>query len=513
MATAHPLPVRCARTSASVEECRQGRKSGVHSGPGSASRRRGSAAGGGVWARSVVVAVLVLLVLVVPHHRLVLWLTDALLVKYWKELAFALACLAFATAVLRRGTLTRAERRGVLLAAPFVLAVLARIVVGLLRQEDRYLLLVGGGSHVYYVPVFLLAIYLLETSRRGPVRQVERVLRWGLVVTSLAVLLSVADQFLHISGIFDPFPGRRSRWMVGADAELWRSLGTYQSPMILGMITGTGFLLCLYLLVTRLAERPRPWRELAGPGVLGGLHLLGLYLTFSRGPLVATACGAAVIGLFRGKGLDPRRLSLGWRKVAAGTAGAVAAIALVIILLPPALQRHLGSIFDWSGDQHNVTRLERMAIGFEYFREAPWIGQGVGTAQGRLSNYRFRELGEDYFFTNPESQFLTWAAEGGLLLLLPALLVMGFMLHTAFAMASPEQRTAVRRLGVLFLGLQAALYSQALIMPILNGRTFQLGFWSLFGVLVVFRDELRRPSPEGADPDGGAGRRPRSTER
>lgn len=450
--------------------------------------------------RPIVAVVLVVLLLGVPHHRVAVWASDALLVKHWKELLFAFGFLVYGFAVYRRGGLTRGERRALLVAGPFVLVVLVRLAVGALRGEDGYLLFVGGGNLVYYVPVSLLALYLLETSDRSPVQQVERALRWVLIATTLAAVLSILDNLLHFSGHFDFFGRQGVESRLDYDASIWRSSATYQSPMVLGLIAGTGFLVSLHLFVVRLRDGVRRrWRQLAVFAGLAVLHLVGVYLTFSRGPLVASAGGAAIILLLGDRGLDLRGIAASWRRIAAGTAGVVLALAVVVFLLPPALQDHLASIVDWSGDQNNSTRLRRMAMGLERFREAPWIGQGLGSAQGRLANYRFEELGREFFFKNPESQLLSWAVEGGLLLLLPALLVVGFMLHTSLSMASRVDRPDLRRPGVLFLGLQGALYAEGLIMPILGTHTFQLGFWAAFGALVHFRGELdEKESEEGA---------------
>lgn len=457
----------------------------------------------GEWARPIVATLFVLLLLGIPHHRLFIWLSDSSLVKYWKEIAFAVGCLTYAWVVVRRRGLTRTEWLGLMWAAPFVTAALIRLVVGAVRHEDQHLLFVGGGSHLYYVPIFLLTIYLLESSRRDLSGRVEKALYWVLIATTLAAVLSILDNLFHISGHFDFFARTRVEARLDYDPNVWRSSATYQSPMVLGMIAGTGLLLSLFFFVTRLSKRPRLWGQMGVFGLLVVLHVVGLYLTFSRGPLVAAAAGATLICLFGNSGLDWRKAIANWRQLAVGVVGAGLTLALVIVLLPEPLQRHLGSIVDWTQDQNNVTRLRRISWGLERVREAPWIGHGLGSAQQRLADYRIQELDGDFNFTNPESQLLSYAMEGGIMLLIPALLIAGFMIHTAIAMASSPERTDLRRLGVLFLGLQAALYAESLIMPILDTRIFQLGFWVLFGVLVRFRGELRQPVMSTAEPGIG----------
>lgn len=458
--------------------------------------------------RPLVAGVLVLLLLGIPHHRLFIWLSDAVLVHYWKEATLAVGYLAYAWAVVRSFRMSRTELRAVLLAAPFLLAVLVRLGVGLLRGEDGYLLFVGGGNLGYYAPAFLLPIYLLETSDEEPARQVETALYLVLIATALAAALSVVDNVTHFSGQFDFFGRERVEADLDYDSSIWRSSATYQSPMILGLISGTGLLVSLHFFVRGFRESPRPAGELIGFGALALLHLGGMYLTFSRGPLVAVTGGSVIIAVLGSRGgLDWRRLAASWKKILVGALGVGVVLAVVVLLLPDPLQAHLGSIVDWSGDQNNSTRLRRMAMGWEKFRDAPLIGKGLGSAQPRLAHYRFEELGREFFFTNPESQILTWAVEGGLMLLLPALAVVGFMIHTSFALASAPGRPDLRQLGVLFLGLQGALYAEGLIMPVLNSHTFQLGFWVLFGTLVYFRTELRRreDAPDGSAATGAAG--------
>lgn len=448
-------------------------------------------ASGDEWVRPVMATVLTLLLLAIPHHRLFIWLSDGQGVHYWKEAMLAVGYLAYGWAVVRRFRLSRTELRAMLLAAPFLIAVLVRLGVGLIRNEDAYLLFIGGGNLGYYAPAFLLPIYLLQTSDEEPARQVERALYLILIATTLAAVLSVVDNVTHFSGQFDFFGRERVEADLDYDSSIWRSSATYQSPMILGLISGMGLLVSLYFFVRRFRDRPRSTGKVIAFASLVLLHLVGMYLTFSRGPLVAVTGGAVIIALLGSRGgLDWQGLAASWKKYLVGAVGLGLVVAAVVLLLPEPLQAHLGSIVDWSGDQNNTTRLRRMAMGVEKFRDAPLIGKGLGSAQPRLAHYRFKELGREFFFTNPESQILTWAVEGGLMLLLPALAIVGFMVHTSFAMSSAPDRPDLRQLGVLFLGLQGALYAEGLIMPVLNSHTFQLGFWVLFGTLVYFRTAL-----------------------
>lgn len=280
-----------------------------------------------------------------------------------------------------------------------------------------------------YAAVVLAGVLLIFWSARtafatGGTRRVARAVSWlGLLVSLLAIVQRVAS------------PGRIYGW--------WQPLEPGAQPF--GPIVNrnhfaTWMLLALPLTIGYLAahvQSHRPRRPTPKGLILlvhsidaralwlavgGSLMLLALVLSTSRAAVLSLLV-AAVSGLWMGRRrADPRRV---W-----ALAGYAVVAAAVLIA--------------WANFGALVVRLEQLVTGNPGARLLIWrdtvaiardfwlTGAGLGSYQTAMVVYQTGM--REYFFNHAHSQYLQLAAEGGLLLCVPAALA-----GLAFAGAAGER--------------------------------------------------------------------------
>ncbi|MFP4143758.1 MAG: O-antigen ligase family protein [Phycisphaeraceae bacterium] len=443
-------------------------------------------------ARKLIISLLVLLLVLLPHHNGVLWLFGEGPIRYWKEAAFLLMVVVYLLFVALPRGWPQQVRAGVLLVLPLVLVVVWRAGLGVIQGEDLKLVVVGAANMLVFVPAFLVVAQLLTRPEH-----VERAIRVMLVLTTIAGLLSIADWAFALSARFDYFGRVRVQEASHYSDTALRSCLTFSSPMVLGMFTGLGVMIAAW----RVSDLREPLVRRIPAMICLLICLAGMLFTFSRGPWVSCALGTGLIVALRNHGISlrdlaRRHLSIGYLMLLG-----LCLIALGVLVMPAGWQEHVLSIFDWANDPNNSVRIRRMHMGLDMIGDRPFLGHGLGTMQPRLLEYRIEELGYDYFFTNPESQILLLLVEGGMLLLGSFLFVLiGFAAWTLW-LARAQNPPRIRGMGVLLLGILAALTVESAIMPMLDTRLFKLIFWCLFGAtLALGRCLEQQPRASEAQP-------------
>lgn len=419
-------------------------------------------------------ALTVLFLFLLPHHRGVIYFLGPA-ASMWKEAVLVGGLMAYTVFVLTR---LRVPRRVVRLAAvilPFVLIVLARIAWGWFAGSDRHLLIVGGANTLLYVPLAFAVAHLL----RDPAQIINGV-RLYLASATAAAGVVILDWAVGISARFDYFGKTRYEVHTDYSESARRSAITFESPMVAGLFIGLGLIIAVHWWLDRTqSRRARRFSALAAL-----ICLPGLFFTFSRGPLVATACGLIAVLLFSNRGVAlGAAVRRGLLLLAVGTPLLLLMAPVLLAVLPTGWDQWVLSIFDWSTDQNNQNRFLRWALGVQAVLESPWFGQGIGTGQVRLADYRYEVLGYDWFFRTPESMVLLLLLEGGLALLLAFGLIVLVTVKWTLGMAGIGMPRHIRSIGVLFLGLQVAIYTESLIMPMLDTRIFQTLFWIMVGAI------------------------------
>lgn len=203
--------------------------------------------------------------------------------------------------------------------------------------------------------------------------------------------------------------------------------------------------------IARAVDPRAAWLALAAAVVL-----LALLLSLSRAGVLALGTSALLTwGRMRGA-LGERE-----RRGAAALAAALTIFALAWSDLPAFAERLAGAGTDMAG------RLTIWRETVPIVRDFPFTGTGAGTFQ--LAMFVYQRADRTVYFNQAHNHYLQIAAEGGLLLVVPACLAIGLFVRTASAsIAGDRSPTRWIRVGAAC-GLGAAavqsLFETGLVMP------------------------------------------------
>jgi hypothetical protein len=368
--------------------------------------------------------------------------------------------LVIAVTVLLVATTPRrlAMRRSARVAA---VAVVACLAVGVLQiLNPRGLGFVGGleGYRGFFVPMlgFLAALRLAHADARFP----DRLLVALLASATLVALMGIRQAFAF--GDID----RAIIENASADALVFQMTGTNRlrafSPM-----PGPfhfGLLMCFGILatITSALHRLRAWQLVVLPILLTALGLNATRLNWA-----GTAAGivvALVLSLGRG------RLAAALPKLAGFLAvGALAIVALARLPQFSVLNRFATS---FAADPTANTSYAYRVLGWLHdiipaIRAHPLVGYGTGMAKDGLGPFTSHNV------------FFKILLEGGALLFVPYLIVMGATIVAALRSDTTLARTAVAMI--------VALHVAGMFGPLVDAYPANLFFWLVLGAAVGTR--------------------------
>jgi len=153
-------------------------------------------------------------------------------------------------------------------------------------------------------------------------------------------------------------------------------------------------------------------------GGAAGVMALSLMLTMSRSGIAAFVVSVLITGWFVGRALDSRP-----KRIGAAACLVVLLIAVVLWTGPTVLASRFASA-DW-GEFNN--RRGAWADAWSVVREFPLTGTGLNTYWAASLFYQRHELAS--FFAQAHNDYLQLAAEGGLLLTVPASICLGLFVR------------------------------------------------------------------------------------
>jgi O-antigen ligase len=291
-----------------------------------------------------------------------------------------------------------------------------------------------------WVKVFLfpgLVVVAILAVATGPA-EVTRIYSFLLAG---AVIASVYGTVEHLIG-FNPLIDRFESDILYFKSEIlgdisYRAFSVYGNPIEFGTCVGMVIPFAMVRLATATDLRARLIY-----GAAMGLCLLGVAVTFSRGPLLAVMIGMVMIGLIYA---SFRRWLI----------GAAIAAAVVVITVWPFIQ---AGVMNRLRDVDNVTlrfKLWETAAGI--FQDNPITGVGIGNfPQYYLEAARDHRIGPFLEFGEAsvenirvaENTYLQLAAETGLVGVAAAALFVGAMLWLTFGLATRAREPVVRDLAV-----------------------------------------------------------------
>jgi putative inorganic carbon (HCO3(-)) transporter len=303
------------------------------------------------------------------------------------------------------------------------------------------------------------------------IRWAERVLldaTWisGFVVTSVAI----------------------AWWLRGNDGGFYANalIGPFGYPNALG-----GFLL-LACGAALASVAPAGGRlERAGAVIGCAISLIGLYLTRSRGILLAAAAGLLLWTLTRRDRWWPRRPT--WRVLA--SLGLVAGLAMLGVRLTGIVVTFWSWGAGGAGDTSTAWRLHILRWTWAMIRDHPWLGVGPGAFPVALTHYqRIPYVGGE----NPHNLYLEVAAEygavAGILVSACLILILGQAIMAARRL--PEGSPARGRLAAL-VGAVAAFATHSAFDLDWSFPAIALMAATILGIVSACPSETRIPRPRG----------------
>lgn len=220
---------------------------------------------------------------------------------------------------------------------------------------------------------------LLVAMRAAGTRRLSRALGWGCAA---AAAYGIGQAVL-----------------VRTAAGLMTRAHAFAHPVTYGEIMGLCWLGGLALLLSPAGDSPSR-RSLQGFLVLTGAALL---LSESRGPLLGTVAGAAVLGL-----ADKR-----WRKVSLLALVAVPAAFGFWELLPTS-HNFSGMLTRMKTTNADFARLTFWRVGLQIFRDHPWHGVGLGNYKTVFTQYFQGSFDGETVWGSAHDLYIHQAAERGL---------------------------------------------------------------------------------------------------
>lgn len=164
--------------------------------------------------------------------------------------------------------------------------------------------------------------------------------------------------------------------------EIYRGRAFFGSFLNAGVVLSMTVFLALYFCISSYKERNI--KKMIMYIICITIHLLGIFSTGSRGPLVGLLAGIAFfIVIYAIVISDNRKKNI----IFLGIAFAVGIMALLLILSIDAskidnpttsfILHRIQTIFNWSTDPGNVQRIESWQFGLDLFKESPMFGAGI----------------------------------------------------------------------------------------------------------------------------------------
>lgn len=313
--------------------------------------------------------------------------------------------------------------------------------------------LIGAGRWIGIREIMISATYLL----RWVAYALLVFMGYHLAKSSRPInILGLIFGLVAIIGIVQwlIFPDLSWLERLGWDPHQGRLVSTFLDPNFVGGFLVVGLALALPQLLTqgRAAQR---WYW----GVLTGLMLVGIYLTFSRSALLALIVAAFIIGALR------------YRWVA---------LALILVLVAaysasPKLQERVKGAFTL--DQTARYRIASWQEGWNIVKHEPIIGVGFNTLPYTRPQYGYWPAG--HAASGFDSSLLTVGATTGGLGLLAYLGI----LVSAVLLAWRKWRTKAAPIALAFLAATGALLVHSLFVNSLLYPSVLVVWWIILGLV------------------------------
>jgi O-antigen ligase len=343
--------------------------------------------------------------------------------------------------------------------------------VRFLFSEDYF---IGAwGLYVYYMYLPLLFIIFWRSES---IHQLKPYM-WTLMLTTIISAIGGIAEFCL--GFVTGLQPRPIWWIYGT--RIRRVTFTFDAPMTLGTFLAVG--LCLFTTFWLTYPATKKQRLFFLSGAL--ISLIGLILTFSRGPMVQAIGSLSYIGLvyflsIRNRKKQVKLLGKGLLLCICTIilVGPVLAVSLADVLFP-----YLRSFFEWSKAMNpgvaigNAVRIQMWMKSIDAFLSYPFTGIGLG-----MTGYTTLRFLPDSWIT--ESFALKILVEAGLFALLAFFWLYLRIVWTGTRMALSRGRSVQRALAFGSSAGLVGIFIEGLILQILETKQVSLEFWFFIAVLI-----------------------------
>ena len=426
---------------------------------------------------------LVLVFLLLPFHLAIKQYAPDPLGTYWKE---GLLLLSFFTSLVNgiaRKRLTIPRSRIWLPLLVFCGIILARF----LFSDDHY---IGAwGLYVYYMYLPLLFVMFW---RAGSADQLVPYF-WLLMLTTIASAAGGIAEFVF--GFVTGLQQRPIWWIFGTSIR--RVTFTFDAPMTLGTFLAVG--LCLFVTFWLTYPATKKQRLFFMGGAL--LSLLGLVLTFSRGPTVQAVGSLGYIALVYFLSIRNKREQFALvGKVLLFCIGAIAlTLPVLVVSMGDVLFPYMRSFFEWNKALNpgvaigNAVRIRMWIKSLDAFWSQPFAGIGLG-----MTGYTTLRFLSDSWIT--ESLVLKILVEAGLFALLAFVWLYARLVVTGTEMALTRGRSVQRALAFAASAGLVGIFIEGLVLQILETKQVSLEFWFFIAALMLLDSRWKTPLAQHALP-------------
>lgn len=271
------------------------------------------------------------------------------------------------------------------------------------------------------------ALWFIWVRTLASDRDCRPVLAWALVASG-AVVTAVAFSTRSL----DPQAIYGLRFTPG-----WTGFGPFPNRNHTGDLLAMAFVLACGCTAWEAARKH--WIGVIAGVLLSGIVFCGLLATESRGGLIAGAFGVGCFVVLTFLKLRSKRV------VAVAVAGALAASALALLFGAEVFGRFQGK------NATVVSNLQRIQIwqdALHMWRDAPLFGHGVKTFPQIVGAYQTVRL-EDQVILHPESSWLQWLTELGLVLVAIGVVALVVFLWHHLRVAFARERGFFMRAGAI----------------------------------------------------------------
>lgn len=241
------------------------------------------------------------------------------------------------------------------------------------------------------------------------------------------------------------------------DEQIYRAFGSFTHPNMFAFFLILAIIMAIFLILNIKKNR----LEVYIYSLLATFYLIVLFFTYTRGAYLAILAILFLIGMAKFR----KFLLLG-------------SIFLIVfyILIPP-VQARFNSIFQSDPYGSISWRFDLWRDSYNYFRERPLKGYGLGNSEKIISEKRDFRLGP----SEPHNDYLQIALDGGYPLLLAYLLLITSLLFAFWQSYLSEIRPRLKNFFLFFAAFCVALFAMSSGDNILNDTALQWQLWALAG--------------------------------